>query len=204
MEYKLFDKPRSCSPEFYAERAAVDHIQQPGGGSLRLYLAAGYAAHLIANEPEIETVGDFGCGTGGMLALLGGIMETVQPGRELTFYGYDLCPANVEMARARGVDAELVDFPHVRDAVVWPDLLIMTEVIEHLESPHDFLWQIPKGTRILFTVPAVHDGFRHDKTHLWSWTETSFPDLCESRGIKVTRWERFKKIHQVVIGTKRR
>jgi predicted TPR repeat methyltransferase len=201
MEYKFFDTPKCHDSAFYNKRKAADHIYQVGS-ALRIYLAASYAMHTIQFNPKIKTVGDFGCGTGGMILTLNSLCNTFIPDRELKFYGYDLMPENIKVAKSRNLDANLLDFVNDKRRV-WPDLLIMSEVIEHLIDPHSFVASIPAGTFCVFSVPSADDDKGHDPTHLWSWTETSFRDFCESRGVAVQRWDKMKEIHHVIVGVKR-
>ena len=196
MEHKFFDEPRCHDTAFYDTRAAADHINQ-AASALRIHIAAAYAAY-IARFHGVRSVGDFGAGTGGLLMLLQGSLLP----EGLRLYGYDLCPANVAVAQERGLDVVQRDF--VNEGVEWPDLLVMTETVEHLVDPHGFLKRIPRGTWAVFTVPLADDGKRHDKTHLWGWTEKSFPRMCMAAGFDVHIWDEMLDKFQVLVGRKER
>ena len=196
MENRFFEEPRCHDRAFYDNRPAADHINQ-ASSALRIHLAVGYAAYVVRFQ-KVRSVGDFGCGTGGGLMLLS---RSLLP-EGVRLYGYDLCPANVEMARSRGLDVVRRDF--VNEEVEWPELMIMTETLEHLIDPHGFLKRIPRGTWVVLTVPLADDGKRHDTTHLWGWTEKSFPRMCAAAGFDVHRWEELMDKFQVLIGRKER
>jgi len=196
MEHKFFEEPRCHDRAFYGGRGAADHINQ-ATSALRIHLAAGYAAY-VARFHEVRSIGDFGAGSGGLLMLLE--HNLVPP--ETRRYGYDLCPANVAVAQERGLDVAHRDF--VNEDVEWPDLLVMTETLEHLVDPPEFLKRIPRGTWVVFTVPLADDGKRHDKTHLWGWTEKSFPRMCMVAGFDVHVWDEMLDKFQVLVGRKER
>lgn len=89
---------------------------------------------------------DFGCGTGDLLLLLQG------NGRKL--YGVDTSEVALQMARARGVSAELFHN--------WPigkfDTIVCSQVLEHLDNPHDWILEakshLSKNGIVLVTVPS--------------------------------------------------
>jgi len=208
------DKPRDVySPEFYLNREAADHLYQRPS-ALRLHLLAGYAAYLMRFE-RLLTAADFGCGTGGLLLLLSDQLANclmvegyntiaATPLEWPVLWGYDLQPLNVDMAMSRGIDAKVLDFTTALDEdITWPELLIMTETLEHLLDPAGFLERIPGGTQVLFSVPLLDDGKKHDSTHLWGWTDDSFPRMCEQAGITVARWHELEGKYQMLWGTKR-
>ena len=102
MRTKTFDKPHSHDAEWYKNREAVDHINQ-AHHQPRLYNAFELLKEILATE-SVESVADFGCGNGGL------IRQIKSENPYLKIWGYDLCPANVEQAKERGTDVELIDF----------------------------------------------------------------------------------------------
>jgi len=186
---------------FHKDRPAADHVHQ-SGSALRVLLAAGYATYAIQQRPDVVTVGDFGCGTAGFLMVLRSMTKTVLPDRPLRFWGYDAQPANIEVARRRGFDVKLADFTDP-DEVIWPDCIILTEVLEHLREPRAFLRSIPPDTVIVATCPATEHHRHHDPTHIWSWPDEAFRELLEDCDVLVERVEWMHGVFHAAIGRKR-
>jgi len=186
---------------FHADRAAADHVNE-SGSALRIFLAAGYATFAIQQRKDVVTVGDFGCGTGGFLMCLRALTRTTLPDRPLRFWGYDACPANIEVAQRRGLQVALLDFT-TDDKVLWPDCMIMTEVLEHLREPRAFLKSIPPQTVIVATSPATEHERHHDPTHVWSWTDDSFREMFEECDFYVECCHRMRDQFHALIGRKR-
>ncbi len=96
---------------------------------------------------------DVGCGAGGGLAAL---QRALRPEQSL---GIDGTAAAVEIARARGVDARLVDLDRPLDLPFAPDGVTCLDVLEHLEHPVDVLRRVAAtavpGARLVVTVPAM-------------------------------------------------
>jgi len=167
MEYKLFDQPHSHDHDFYKDRVMADHINQ-GDHRPRLLQVADEVLELSKLD-EIKTIGDFGCGNGGLVNYLSGMVSQ-------KVYGYDLQPSNVNFAKEKGRPVELKDF--INEEVEYPDLIICTETLEHLVSPHDFLKKASKKVRyIVASTPGYETETFHAPFHLWVWTEDSFKDI---------------------------
>lgn len=151
-EIRLHDTPVCHSREFYQTRSAVDHIKQPHH-SLRLLVLSAYVVYYSRFDRNVQDkpfpkIGDFGCGTGGLMKYLSGLV----PAR-CELYGYDLSPEAVNYAQGiRFLDVQLKDF--VNEKVEYPDIMIVSEVLEHLPDPHRFLRKIPKETIVVASVPA--------------------------------------------------
>lgn len=178
MEYKLFDQPHSHDKEFYQDRAMADHINQ-GDHRPRLLQVAQEVIELSKLD-EIKSIGDFGCGNGGLLAYL----ESEVSQR---LYGYDLQPSNVRFAQKQGRPVQLKDF--VNESVEWPDLLICTETLEHLVDPHGFLEKASKKSKyIVASTPGYESELFHAPFHLWVWTDESFKDIF--RGWEIMKYYR--------------
>jgi len=169
MEYKLFDQPHSHDMAFYQDRAMADHINQ-GDHRPRLLSVADEVIELSKNE-EIKTIGDFGCGNGGLISYLADKVEQ-------KIFGYDLQPSNVQFAKEHGRPVELKDF--INEEVKWPDLLICTETLEHLVDPHGFLKKASKKSKyVVASTPGYETASFHAPFHLWVWTEESFKDVFQ-------------------------
>jgi len=101
--------------------------------------------HLVPN-----TVCEVGCGSGEVLRLLQNRM-----GDACTFWGYDISPQALEMCRERAnerLQFKLADIRKEQDAFF--DLLLVLDVIEHVEDYFSFLRDIrPKSSYKLFHIP---------------------------------------------------
>jgi len=164
-EYKFFDTPRYQDAEWHATRSWAPHIEQVEH-RLRLELARGYVRYLCGFYP-IKTVLDVGCGDGGLISLLAKDLPHIK------FIGYDLAPANVGHGKKR-----LKNFPNAttslqnfRDAEISADLVIVTEVLEHLVDPHEFLETINADWLVASSPLNEHydTDYKETPLHLWGW-----------------------------------
>jgi len=101
--------------------------------------------HIVPN-----TVCEVGCGAGEVLRLLqGNISDTC------TFWGYDISPQAIAMCEEKANDRlhfKLADIRQEQD--VFFDLLLVLDVIEHLEDYFSFLRDLrPKSHYKLFHIP---------------------------------------------------
>ena len=113
--------------------------------------------------PPAATIFEPGCGTGGNFAML------ARWGR---LYAMDDDPAALSYASARGI-GELAR-GHLPDQIPFGkiefDLILMTDVLEHLDQParalHALHARLKPGGRLLVTVPAMAWLWsEHDATH---------------------------------------
>jgi len=99
---------------------------------------------------EPKTVCEVGCGVGEVLRLLQANMS-----EETTFWGYDISPQAIERCEPKANERlhfKLADFTQEQD--VFFDLILVLDVIEHLEDYFRFLRAIkPKSQYKLFHIP---------------------------------------------------
>jgi cyclopropane fatty-acyl-phospholipid synthase-like methyltransferase len=99
---------------------------------------------------EPETICEVGCGVGEVLRLL-----QTQMSDSCTFWGYDISPQAIEMSKERANERlhfKLADIAQEHDAFF--DLILVLDVIEHLEDYFSFLREIkPKSRYKLFQIP---------------------------------------------------
>lgn len=126
-----------------------------------------------------------GCGTGGNFAMLS------EFGR---VYAMDSDPDACEFARAKGIaTVERGELPsNIPFGDLRPDLVVMTDVLEHLESDRDSLLAIRARLRaggyLVATVPALpwlwseHDVSHH---HRRRYTAPVLRSLIETTGYKI-------------------
>lgn len=202
MTYRREFKHSVFDETFYYDRDAVDHWNIPGYHHDRLIPVVGEAVATI-KEHNIQVIGDFGAGTGGALNEI----RNQVPDR--TYYGYDLCPKAIIYAHEHyNLDIKLCEvtqefeifYPDYKNLLatelVWPELLIMSETLEHLCHPHTFIHRLRHTPvqHVVISVPAGEGPNGVDPIHQWAWTEESFPNIFREAGFDV-------KKHYVAHGT---
>lgn len=194
-EWRLFEPgtvPECTTAAWYADRETVPHVDQPEHRG-RLDLARDLAIEAVT-EHGCASIVDLGCGDGGLLALLGEALS------DTPMWGYDLAPANVDAAWAkRLVNARCINVVNDPDNVVWGDLAIATEMLEHLLDPHGFVRRIAGRSRFLVaSSPYVETDESHYAFHTWAWDKEGYRELMEQAGFTVVRHETWS-IFQVVL-----
>ncbi len=179
-EYKLFNTPHSHDAEFYKNREAVDHIEQDFHKQ-RMIQAKEVVEYFI--RAGFTSVTDIGCGTGGLLGAL--------KGQPATMWGYDLCPKAVEYGQENyDVDIQVVDF--VNEPIAFGEVVIMTEVLEHLVDPDALLRRaaVADARRIVASSPVDETPQQHYEHHLWAWDMAGYKQLFERNGWEVLQHRR--------------
>lgn len=103
------------------------------------------------NKPK--TVLDIGCGTGEMLTVP---LALKYP--QIKFYGVDSDYESIAIAKANNCPFNLKLFTSLEEVGDMQfDMVVASEVMEHVESPYDFLLalkqRVTEGGRIILTVP---------------------------------------------------
>lgn len=105
---------------------------------------------LARNSLDPHTLCEIGCGVGEVLRQLQGSMA-----ENCTFAGYDISPQAIEMAQSRANDKlyfKLMDI--LQEQEVFFDLILVMDVVEHLEDYFSFLREIgPKSVYKIFHIP---------------------------------------------------
>lgn len=184
MEYKLFTEevPFVSTAEFHKDRERAPHLEQ-GMHHGRMYAAAQFV-RMVAGPPLYSTVSDLGCGDGGLLSL---IQHDVADA-----WGYDFAPANAVGWVERGVKAFAVDvFNGEWDQVVFGQVVVMTEVLEHLADPHGILKRLhSEDVRwIVASSPYRETPESHSGEHAWAWDPTGYETLFVNAGWTIKRHE---------------
>ncbi len=184
MEYKLFGTPQFHDAAWYQSREAADHINDPSH-RIRLLEALRLIHHIIECEDlELKTLADWGAGNGGLLS------EFKKNDHGMKYWGYDLCPANQQYGCEKYcVDIQLIDI--VEGDPVPGEITVLTELLEHLVSPHDLLDRLlhpePQCRWIVASTPGFEDFRNHYEYHLWAWTGDSFADMFSRANWDVVR-----------------
>lgn len=175
-EIKLFDKPQFHDAEFYSGLGLADHINQRGHRE-RLLLTLFEVGRLIIKE-GVKTIADWGAGNGGLLSEVKKLFPAI------VSFGYDLLPANVEHAReVLGVDVTLVDF--TKDECAVGDLVIVSEVLEHLVDPHGLLRKFYANEKVKWVIassPATETVEAHWPYHLYIWDLEGYAVMFSGAG----------------------
>jgi len=172
-EHRLHDPaviPECTTPQWYAGREHAPHLEQPTHRA-RL-LAAAAAVVEVWQMIGTSTVVDLGAGDGGLLSLLG-------PG--LTGWGYDLQPTNVAAARLRDVDVKLADI--LTDPITWGEIVVATELLEHLRDPHGLVARAARhGRALVCSSPCGETPEVHYEHHVWAWDVPGFAAMVTGGG----------------------
>lgn len=130
-----------------------------------------YAAR-IARAAKVESVMDWGCGTGGKLIKLLGQYKTI---------GVDV-PECIARVKERMPERKWVIPP----VPVVADLVLCADVIEHLEDPRELLQQVKVGQWRHFVISTPerdlvrgksHMGPPTNKWHAREWNRAEFTDF---------------------------
>lgn len=173
-EWRLFAEgtvPRFCTPRFFAAHPWTPPEMQVGHAQ-RTRLVADI---IKANVGDAETLSDLGCGDGSLLKLIRDL--------PLRTWGYDAGWANVQRARGNELRVDCADF--LTEQVELGDIVVMSEVLEHLVDPHGLL-RDTKATRIVASSPVSENGEWHYVHHAWAWDMDGYRDLFTDNGWTVT------------------
>lgn len=168
--------------EFHRDRHRATHLEEQGHRP-RLFHAAGMVVSAAMMVGPDATVSDLGCGDGGLLSL---VTELVAKA-----WGYDFTPANATGWIERGVDGRYADvFGVDRDTVELGDVVVTTEVLEHLSDPHAVVaWLARSGRFLVASSPWGESPSSHDECHAWAWDRDGYRNLIEGGGWQVLRHE---------------
>ncbi|MFT7463477.1 MAG: SAM-dependent methyltransferase [Pseudohongiellaceae bacterium] len=141
---------REISSEHVAGLSSVDH------GDYWWYAVR--QGHVLASlrrrmgQQPVDHL-DLGCGAGGVMAALG---KAIVPRSQ---FGLDGTEEAVEIAKARGLDAEYADFRQPLTLPFVPNLVTCLDVLEHLEDPvlalRNLGASVTKEALLVVTVPAM-------------------------------------------------
>jgi 2-polyprenyl-3-methyl-5-hydroxy-6-metoxy-1,4-benzoquinol methylase len=176
MRHKTFDKPHSHDAEWYKDREAVDHINQSNHRP-RLLQVQDYLIELLAKHPNY-TICDFGCGNAGLV-------REIQSKVSNKIWGYDLCPANVKDAHSKGNENNVFYTDFINDNnLEYPDIVICTEVLEHLVDPDAFITKLlNNGVKyIIASSPNYETPTNHEPYHLWVFNGDSYKEMFIDTG----------------------
>lgn len=201
MEDKLFNgKMSPVSTEvFHKFRDRANHWEQ-GHQRPRMEMALnfiGLAIDKFQLGDAVPSLVDLGCGDGGLLEQ---VMIRYPQLRKV--WGFDFQPSNVKAAQEeRGLPVTHADVFNSavfdRDTAVHhgmyvADIVVMTEVLEHLESPQRVLRRISDFDAtdyIIASSPWGEHRDSHDACHAWAWDQEGYEALFNEAGWRIVRHE---------------
>ena len=145
-------------------------------------------AEAVRSDPAFRSpvIVDLGCGDGGL------VRQLLDHGA--TAYGYDFQPSNAAGWVARGIRETWMfekNFVVDWDAVMWADIYVITEVLEHLTNPHKALRRIrDRNAQLVCSSPATEHALSHDECHAWAWDEAGYAMMIKQAGFQIERHER--------------
>lgn len=180
MEARLFEEgtiPAFTTPEFFNAHPWISPVHQHGHQE-RTEMAS-RVIHRFVTVFNVRSIVDLGCGDGSLLSLLQDI--------DIPMWGYDAGAQNIERAREFGLDVRFGDVTRDTDLVMG-DLVVATEMVEHLLDPHTFIRNIP-GTKLVLTSPSAETADWHYEHHAWAWDSDGYIDMVENAGWTVIHQE---------------
>lgn len=166
-EYRLQESTFPSTFAYHEKRERVPHLEQSWHNG-RIF-----AACKMIRKLKPESVVDLGCGDGGLLSVL--MSQGIR-----NCWGYDFSPANKEGWRERGVDATQMDvFNTGFLGVRWGQLVVATEVLEHLADPHKAVEKIAQNAKWIVASSPKDElpGDHICDSHIWSWDWQGYEDL---------------------------
>lgn len=140
------------------------------------------APHVL---PDSKRVTEIGCGEGLFLQK----MKNKLPGK--TFIGYDGSKKAAALAQKKGLQVEHKLFLSDKDKVSETDVIILINVIEHIENINGLIQSLKKSLsskgRIIFTLPIQEFG-GYDlffAEHVWHFTTTHFKKILQNNGLNL-------------------
>lgn len=195
-EYRLFPEgtvPDCATAGWYEGRETAPHVDQDLHRR-RLNLTRQFVVE-ACDAGGFTSVVDLGAGDGGFLWSL----DALRP--ELSTWGYDLQPSNISVAiNQRLMNVTLLDFVNDVDLVRWADVVVCTEVLEHLIDPGATLRAAHADDRpqtLVCSSPHTETAQNHYEYHLWAWDLDGYEQLLRRNGWQVVGRE-FTEIFQVV------
>lgn len=165
-EYRLQESTYPSTYAYHQNRERAPHLEQSWHNG-RIFVAV-----KMIRKINPASISDLGCGDGGLLSV-------VQKQTSIPCWGYDFCPANAEGWEERGVTAEFADVFNDDNFVPrWGELVVVTEVLEHLAEPHRVVEWIARNAKyIVASSPKDETPGGPCDSHIWAWDWEGYEDL---------------------------
>lgn len=171
---------------WHQARPAVEH-ELESWHRPRLELAATVTANAVLATAATRVV-DLGAGAGGLLTLIAGELARLGLG-DVEIGGIEWHAASRELAAAKGIqliDADIITAAARRDLpLAARSIVTATELVEHLEGPHELLGDLyadDRITGIVISSPRNETADNYSEGHRWAWTEAGYRRLVTDAG----------------------
>lgn len=171
-EWRLFPEgtvPAFTTLDFFEAHPWVPPGHQRGHAE-RTAMVCSLIGDLHAKDP-VGSITDLGCGDGALLDHLRYL--------RVPMWGYDAGMANVRQAVESGLDVRQADI--LSGGLECGELVVASEVVEHLADPHGFVAGLP-GRRIVLSSPSAENCYWHYVHHAWAWDMDGYRSLVEGAG----------------------
>jgi len=137
------------------------------------------------------TVFDIGCGAGGML------VPFIKDG--WAGYGCDIGGEYLKYGRENGLNLEKGQVRELKEKYGRADLIILSHVFEHIESPDEFLREISRtlheGAFLFIELPGIFNIHRVNgdimaflqNVHLYNYTQGTLSDIVTAHGFRLVQ-----------------
>jgi hypothetical protein len=174
-EWRLFEEgtiPDFTTREFFDNHPWVSPLHQAGHEERTVM--AECAIRDLVSQHAITSLTDLGCGDGDLMRRLQDL--------GIPMRGYTAGRENVQRAHMAGLNVQLHDF--IAEPFEYDDLIVMTEVLEHLLDPHGFLAQLDSQF-IVVSSPSAETGEWHYYHHAWAWDLEGYRTFVENAGWQI-------------------
>jgi len=180
--------PYFSTEKYHADREAAHHLEQEEHNPRLLK-----AFELIKSLPNVKSVVDFGCGDGGLLSLLKD---------KYISYGCDFCPDNVKYANeVRKVNVYHENFTNNINSLIY-DLVVMTEVLEHMAEPHKFLKDLSEQSEVKYIIcssPWNETELETAGGHVWAFDREAYAKMITNAGWTIISHEDVVPRFQIIL-----
>lgn len=173
MQWKLYETEPPEAIDYLRNRNWMNLRNQPG-----FLQRADEVVRLVELAfkiyPDSSTITDLGCGDGSLLAMI-----RLPNDRK---WGYEIGRADVQHAFVRGLDVRTADI--LVDRLNYGDVLVASEVLEHLADPDSFLKNLPPRP-VVFSSPSAETDVWHNEIHAWAWDYEGYGELMRRNGYEI-------------------
>ncbi len=160
----------------------------------RVTKARAIITKILHDCPVRASIVEPGCSTGDISGFF-----ARQP--EVTVLGIDVTPGAAALARQKWPAMAVVEADLERYAPLDCDILVLTEILEHLSHPVSFVraW-LPHAEYVVIGHPLVGDGQDPERGHPWAYYDVDFANWFEEGGFELREAWEFDMGYRMAIG----